>query len=163
MEIIFGVCYQNLKNNRVNVYPEAIETDQFNHKWVVAKYEGENVYIRADLFNVEYKQYSAVVHDNYYRKLEIRKWGESKDIIKYDNRFIQLAKLLEEAGELANAIIKGKEEDAIDALGDCRIVLNLLAEQLGYDIDYCEQKAFDVIKNRTGKTINGSFIKSEDL
>lgn len=163
MEIIFGVCYQNLKNNRVNVYPEAIETDQFNHKWVNAKYEGENVLIRADLFNAEYKPHGEVVYDNHYRKLEIRKWGENKDIIKYDNRFIQLAKLLEEAGELANAIIKGKEEDAIDALGDCRIVLNLLAEQLGYDIDYCEQKAFDVIKNRTGKTINGSFIKSEDL
>lgn len=163
MEIIFGVCYQNVKNNRVNVYPEAIETDQFNHKWVNAKYEGDKVLIRADLFNAEYKPQSELVYDNHYRKLEIRKWGESKDIIKYENRFIQLAKLLEEAGELANAIIKGKEEDAIDALGDCRIVLNLLAEQLGYDIDYCEQKAFDVIKNRTGKTINGSFIKSEDL
>lgn len=163
MEIIFGVCYQNLKNNRFNVYPEAIETDQFNHKWVVAKYEGEDVHIKADFFNAEYKPHSELVYDNHYRKLEIRKWGESKGIIKYDNRFIQLAKLLEEAGELANAIIKGKEEDAIDALGDCRIVLNLLAEQLGYDIDYCEQKAFDVIKNRTGKTINGSFIKSEDL
>lgn len=163
MEIIFGVCYQNLKNNRVNVYPEAIETDQFNQKWVNAKYEGENVHIRADLFNAEYKLHSEVVYDNHYRKLEIRRWGENKDIIKFENRFIQLAKLLEEAGELANALIKGKEEDAIDALGDCRIVLNLLAEQLGYDIDYCEQKAFDVIKNRTGKTINGTFIKSEDL
>jgi NTP pyrophosphatase (non-canonical NTP hydrolase) len=96
-------------------------------------------------------------------KKNILEWADNKNLLKEENKFIQLAKLLEESGELAKAIIKDDRVEQIDAIGDCVIVLTILAEQLKLDIDWCTEKAFSVIKNRTGKTINGSFIKSEDL
>jgi NTP pyrophosphatase (non-canonical NTP hydrolase) len=96
-------------------------------------------------------------------KKNILEWADNKNLLKEENKFIQLAKLLEESGELAKAIIKDDRVEQIDAIGDCVIVLTILAEQLKLDIDWCAEKAFNVIKNRTGKTINGSFIKSEDL
>ncbi len=96
-------------------------------------------------------------------KKNILEWADNKNLLKEENKFIQLAKLLEESGELAKAIIKDDRVEQIDAIGDCVIVLTILAEQLKLDIDWCTEKAFNVIKNRTGKTINGSFIKSEDL
>jgi NTP pyrophosphatase (non-canonical NTP hydrolase) len=96
-------------------------------------------------------------------KKNILEWADNKNLLKEENKFIQLAKLLEESGELAKAIIKDDRVEQIDAIGDCVIVLTILAEQLKLDIDWCTEKAFNVIKNRTGKTINGSFIKSKDL
>ena len=96
-------------------------------------------------------------------KKEILKWADDKGLLKEENKFVQLAKLLEESGELAKAIIKDDRVEQIDAFGDCVIVLTILAKQLDLDIDWCTEKAFSVIKNRTGKTINGSFINSEDL
>lgn len=96
-------------------------------------------------------------------KKEILNWGSDRGLLKEENKFVQLAKLLEESGELAKAIIKDDRVEQIDAIGDCVIVLTILAEQLKLDIDWCTEKAFSVIKNRTGELRNGSFIKSEDL
>lgn len=97
------------------------------------------------------------------RKENIINWGKERDLISYDNRFIQLAKAIEELGELAKAMIKQDEAGIKDGLGDCRITLTILSEQLGYDIDECEELAYNVIKDRQGKKVNGSFIKNEDL
>jgi NTP pyrophosphatase (non-canonical NTP hydrolase) len=96
-------------------------------------------------------------------KEEILKWAEVKGLLKNENRFVQLAKLTEESGELAKAIIKDDRVEQIDAIGDCVIVLTILAKQLDLDIDWCTEKAYSVIKNRTGVMRNGSFIKQEDL
>lgn len=96
-------------------------------------------------------------------KKEILEWGSDKGLLKHENRFVQLAKLLEESGELAKAIIKDDRVEQIDAIGDCVIVLTILAKQLDLDIDWCTEKAYSVIKNRTGILKDGSFIKSEDL
>jgi NTP pyrophosphatase (non-canonical NTP hydrolase) len=96
-------------------------------------------------------------------KEEILKWAEVKGLLKNENRFVQLAKLTEESGELAKAIIKDDRVEQIDAIGDCVIVLTILAKQLELDIDWCTEKAYSVIKNRTGVMRNGSFIKQEDL
>lgn len=96
-------------------------------------------------------------------KKEILEWADAKGLLKHENRFVQLAKLIEESGELAKAIIKDDRVEQIDAIGDCVIVLTILAKQLGLDIDWCTEKAYSVIKNRKGQLVNGSFIKEEDL
>jgi hypothetical protein len=43
------------------------------------------------------------------------------------------------------------------------VVLAILTDQLAIDITEAFQKAYDEIKNRTGKTVDGSFIKKQDL
>ena len=93
------------------------------------------------------------------RKEEILEWAEPKGLLNPELAPQQFMKLSEEIGELANAILKGNKIEQIDALGDIKVVITILAEQLGFDIDECEEIAYQEIKNRTGKTINGTFIK----
>ncbi len=93
------------------------------------------------------------------RKKEILEWAEPKGLLNPELAPQQFMKLSEEVGELANAILKGNKIEQIDALGDIKVVITILAEQLGFDIDECEEIAYQEIKNRTGKTINGTFIK----
>lgn len=90
---------------------------------------------------------------------EILEWAEPKGLLNPDFAPKQFIKLVEEVGELANAMLKGNKAEQVDALGDIQVVLNILAEQLGFDLDECLKSAYDEIKNRTGKTIDGTFIK----
>jgi NTP pyrophosphatase (non-canonical NTP hydrolase) len=92
-------------------------------------------------------------------QLKVLQWARDKDLLKSENAFKQTVKLLEEAGELAGAILKGNVEQQKDGLGDCMVVLTILANQLGTDLNYCFNLAYNEIANRTGKTVDGTFIK----
>jgi len=93
------------------------------------------------------------------KKKEILKWAETKGLLKSENSLKQFLKLSEEVGELANAMINNNKLETIDAIGDIVVVLTILSNQLELDIDECTEVAYNVIKNRTGKMVNGSFIK----
>ncbi len=90
---------------------------------------------------------------------EILEWAKPKGLMNPDFAPKQFMKLSEEVGELANAILKDNKAEQIDSLGDINVVLIILAEQLGFDLDTCLESAYNEIKNRKGKTINGTFIK----
>lgn len=92
---------------------------------------------------------------------EILKWAESKDLLNPQNAKSQTIKLMEEVGELCSAILKNKPSEQIDAIGDIQVVLIILAKQLGIDYDAALESAYDAIKARTGKMVDGSFIKDE--
>ena len=66
---------------------------------------------------------------------------------------------MEEAGELAEAILKNDEPEVIDAIGDMVVVLTNLAKLRGHNIEDCVASAYDVIKSRQGKMVNGTFVK----
>jgi NTP pyrophosphatase (non-canonical NTP hydrolase) len=89
----------------------------------------------------------------------IEKWAEDKGLLKEENAPKQMLKLSEEVGELAGAYLKNKHEEIVDAIGDIQVVLIILSKQLGLDYNQCLEGAYNVIKNRTGKLVNGSFIK----
>ena len=89
----------------------------------------------------------------------IREWAKEKGIYEKGDAKTQYIKLQEEAGELAKAILKKDEEEIIDALGDCVVVLVNLAELCGYKLEDCVDSAYNIIKNRTGKMENGTFKK----
>lgn len=74
----------------------------------------------------------------------------------------QLAKLTEEVGELAAAIVRCRDVDTKDAIGDCAVVLTILAEQLGVAMEDCVESAYDEIKGRRGRMIDGVWVKSGD-
>ena len=70
---------------------------------------------------------------------------------------------MEEAGELAEAILKEDQPEIIDAIGDMVVVLTNLARMEGHKIEDCVTSAYNVIKERTGQMINGTFVKNETL
>jgi NTP pyrophosphatase (non-canonical NTP hydrolase) len=90
---------------------------------------------------------------------EIINWGKARKLDNPDNKFQQLAKVMEEVGELSSAILKKDISETIDALGDTYITLVILANQMGYSLEDCANRAFKVIEYRKGKTENGTFIK----
>jgi NTP pyrophosphatase (non-canonical NTP hydrolase) len=76
----------------------------------------------------------------------------------------QMLKLGEEFGELCQAIAKGRKKAAVkDAIGDMYVVLTILSMQLNIDIEDCILAAYDEIRDRKGKMINGVFIKQADI
>lgn len=89
----------------------------------------------------------------------IRDWAEKKGIYKKGDAKTQCIKLFEEAGELSKSILKNDEEEFIDAIGDCVVVLTNLAKLKGYKIEDCINSAYKVIAKRTGKMENGTFVK----
>ena len=66
---------------------------------------------------------------------------------------------MEEAGELAEALLKKNKEEVQDAIGDMVIVLTSIARFEGMFIEDCIQSAYDVVAKRTGKMVNGTFVK----
>jgi len=91
----------------------------------------------------------------------IRDWGEQKGILNKGDTKTQLIKLYEETGELSQAVLKNNKEDIIDAVGDIVVVLTNFAELAGSSIEDCIKSAYDEISNRTGRMINGTFVKDE--
>jgi NTP pyrophosphatase (non-canonical NTP hydrolase) len=90
----------------------------------------------------------------------IRDWATEKGIYKTGDSRTQYVKLMEEAGELAQALLKNDETEVIDAIGDMVVVLTNLARLRGHKIEDCIASAYSVIKDRQGKMINGTFVKS---
>jgi len=91
--------------------------------------------------------------------VKVLEWAEERGILIPDNATKQMLKLTEEVGELAGAIAKNNKIDQIDAIGDIQVVLIILSEQLGINYKEALESAYNVIKDRKGKTINGVFIK----
>lgn len=89
----------------------------------------------------------------------IRIWAQEKGIYEKGDQKTQTLKLLEEAGELAKSILKKDQEELKDAIGDCVIVLVNLSVLSALNFEDCVNSAYNVIKNRTGKMQNGTFIK----
>ena len=92
----------------------------------------------------------------------IRDWATDKGIYKSGDARTQYLKLMEEAGELAEAILKNDEPEVIDAIGDMVVVLTNLAKLRGHNIEDCVTSAYNVIKSRQGSMINGTFVKDEN-
>ena len=92
---------------------------------------------------------------------QIRYWAKSRGLFDKGDAKTQYVKLQEEAGELAKALLQDDEEEVIDAIGDMVVVLTNLAHIKGVSIERCIACAYDVINKRTGKMINGTFVKDE--
>ena len=71
----------------------------------------------------------------------------------------QALKTQEEVTELLNAIVDKDEYEVKDAIGDIVLTVIIQAHMHGYSLQDCLQSAYDVIKNRKGKMVNGQFVK----
>ena len=93
---------------------------------------------------------------------QVEQWSVNKNLDK-GNPDRQALKFYEEAGEVGAALSRNKLEDLKDGIGDTVVTLIILAQQHGMTLQECLQFAYDEIKGRKGKTINGTFIKESDL
>ena len=91
----------------------------------------------------------------------IRTWAKVRGLYEKGDQNTQYVKLQEEAGELAKALLKNDQLEVIDAIGDIVVVLTNLAHIRGVKIEACIKAAYNVISKRTGKMINGTFVKDE--
>ena len=93
--------------------------------------------------------------------VDVINWGRDKGL---NDPKAQLNKVIEEVGEIAHEISREKfdSEELVDAIGDALVTIIVLADILDMDPVACLEEAYDAIKNRKGRTINGTFIKAED-
>jgi len=90
----------------------------------------------------------------------IRQWALERGIYDTGNSHTQYVKLMEEAGELAAALLTKDAYEIKDAIGDIVVVLTNLAVLEGMQIENCIDAAYDEIANRTGTMLNGTFVKT---
>ena len=57
------------------------------------------------------------------------------------------------------AYLKSNKEEIIDAIGDIFVTIVIQAQLQKLDFSDCVQSAYDVISKRTGKMIDGQFVK----
>ena len=89
----------------------------------------------------------------------VKEWANAKGLLKEENSQAQMLKVLEEVGETAGAMLKKKDIEIIDGLGDSFVTLIILCYQLGLEPKECLESAWNEIKDRKGKTVNGTFIR----
>ena len=92
---------------------------------------------------------------------QIKSWHHARNLIAGSDDKTQFAKLSQEAGELSDNICKGK--DIRDDIGDMMVVLINIAERNNLSITECLEVAYDDIKDRKGKMVDGVFVKEADL
>lgn len=86
-------------------------------------------------------------------------WANDRNLIQGSTPQAQLGKLMEEMGELASSI--GKKRNPKDDIGDCMVVLTVIAAQSGLTLSECYAHSYEEIKDRKGRIVDGVFVKEE--
>ena len=88
-------------------------------------------------------------------------WHRDRNLIDGSTDKDQVLKLMQELGELSDSVCKGK--DIKDDIGDMLVVMLNIDTRNGVTLSECLARAWDDIKDRKGKMIDGIFVKEEDL
>ena len=113
-----------------------------------------------------------------YQELEklVLKWANDKGILEKATPMAQANKTLEEVNELLFAItmrdklninlitnesgvVFNSNDEIKDAFGDILVTIIIGAKLQGLRLEDCLESAYNVIKNRNGKMVDGQFIK----
>jgi NTP pyrophosphatase (non-canonical NTP hydrolase) len=90
----------------------------------------------------------------------VEQWAIAKGLDSSEYRSRQALKVMEEVGETMAALARGQRAELRDGIGDSIVTLIILALQSGLSATECLQCAYDEIKGRTGKVVDGVFVKS---
>ena len=144
---------KNLKQAKVNAreaadkaleHIEAMKAELISHS--------QSVNLRETYQDLEVKETD--------RFQKIRDWADERGLYDKGDTKTQFCKLMEEAGELGRAILKEDDMEFMDAIGDMVVVLTNMAMLGGTSIETCIDAAYDEIKSRKGKMVNGTFVKN---
>jgi NTP pyrophosphatase (non-canonical NTP hydrolase) len=92
----------------------------------------------------------------------IETWGTGRGILPYPNPMAQFKKTQEEVNELLEGIQKEDLNEIKDAIGDIFVTLVMQTKAWNLSMAECVESAYDVIKTRTGKMVNGQFVKDAE-
>jgi NTP pyrophosphatase (non-canonical NTP hydrolase) len=104
------------------------------------------------------KEPKAIKGTNIYKL--IRTWAKERGIYDKGDSKTQYVKLMEEAGELAKALLTNNKLEIKDAIGDMVVVLTNLAKLENMKLEDCVFSAYTEIANRKGSMQNGTFVKT---
>jgi NTP pyrophosphatase (non-canonical NTP hydrolase) len=93
---------------------------------------------------------------------KVEQWAKDKGLDQADPK-VQFLKVAEEFGEIASAMARSNDELFKDSVGDVIVTLIILSMQKGTNVQECLEMAYNEIKGRTGKMVDGVFVKSSDL
>lgn len=94
--------------------------------------------------------------------VQVEQWFKDRGLDEADPNK-QMLKLFEELGEVASGMARSNLDEVKDGIGDTIVVLIGLSLQLDTSITECLSIAYEEIKDRKGKLVNGVFVKEEDL
>jgi len=92
----------------------------------------------------------------------IKKWADKKGLLDRGIPLSQALKTKEEAEELVEAVRKGDLNEIKDGIGDVFVTLVVLCSILRLKLEDCVAFAYEQIKDRKGKIVNGQFVKEEE-
>lgn len=98
----------------------------------------------------------------------IRDWAIARNLYEQGDPTTQFVKLGEEVGEIARNLLKGNVEEVRDGIGDAVVVLTNFAELVSikfgvkFTIEDCINDAYQVIKDRKGRMVNGTFDRNAE-
>ena len=169
-----GQLMDNINMKWETDHGDCIITDE-SIKWIMknvvtSKYNAERCYVYNKAFaryfdnNSPYPRTGGIMSDHRTNGKAshfdlIRTWANDRGLYDGGDPKTQALKLVEEVGETCRAILKEDAPEMIDGIGDCVVVLTNLAELIGTPIEECIAKAYDEIKDRKGKMINGTYKK----
>ncbi len=88
------------------------------------------------------------------------KWFDDRNLIQGSTDKDQILKLMQELGELSDHACKG--EDIRDDLGDMLVVMLNIMKRNNFTIEECLEMAYNDIKDRKGRMIDGIFVKEQN-
>ena len=96
-----------------------------------------------------------------YNQLEalVIEWADNKGILKNGTPLAQSKKTMEECQELVDAIQDDNRDEIADALGDILVTIIIQAKMQNMSLVECLEGAYNVITKRTGKMVDGQFVK----
>lgn len=96
-----------------------------------------------------------------YNQLEnlVIEWAQNKGILEKATTAAQANKTMEECQELIDAIQDDNRDEIADALGDILVTIIIQAKMQNMSLLECLEGAYNVIAKRTGKMVNGQFVK----
>jgi len=89
----------------------------------------------------------------------VLRWARDRGILAVASPAGQSVKMMEEAVETLTAVQHRDRDAVIDGIGDTLVTLIILARMFNTDINTCLQAAYNEIKDRKGKMVNGVFVK----
>lgn len=100
-------------------------------------------------------------HDYVQLESMVLNWAKEKGILDKATTTGQALKTLEECNELIDAIDKENKAEIIDALGDILVTIIIQSEMQDVCLIDCLNSAYNVIAKRTGKMVDGQFVKDK--
>lgn len=101
------------------------------------------------------------IKDLNYLTDKILDWGRHKGILPTPIPAAQYAKTKEEVQELGDAITEQNIDEIKDAIGDVYVTLVMQTQAWGLTMDECVESAYNTIAARTGRMVDGMFVKDE--